>query len=154
MANVKEGSRGTWKVRKGYEHYVVGVFVGGVHKQVAVARGVAMFALKGPIEDGLEVHHNDQNKANDWPSNLAICTRQQHRILDALSLLRNNGFDIPTWPNGEYHPMLAGVIWIGDLLEDCNGVIEEAVAWFKTWAYDTYEWKSEPPLEYAIERRM
>lgn len=156
MVYVKEEYRGTWKARnkKKGGHWIIGAKAGGVHREVSTGRGVAMFAIKGKIEDGWDVHHNDQDRTNDWPSNLAICTKEQHRILDALSLLRNSGFDIPDRPSGEFHSILIGVVWIGNLLEDYDGVIEEAITWFKIWAYNTYEWELAPLLEGGVDRRI
>ena len=147
--------RGTLKHRRG-GYYVIGMGFAGKHRQVTVARGVAMFALQGEIAEGLQIHHNDQDKLNDLPSNLAICSQEQHRILDELSLLRNHGFDIVERPKEDLHPILKGVIWIGDLLEDREGVLEEVVTWTKNWIFNRDGWitPADDITECVIERRL
>lgn len=58
------------------------------HQGYVVVRGklqhviVAEKALGKPLPPGAEVHHVDENKANNDPSNLVICpSTQYHRIL-------------------------------------------------------------------------
>jgi hypothetical protein len=129
----------------------------GTGKGAAVVRGrvIAMFVLeRNLIKSGLEVHHNDGVIINDMPSNLAVCTPEQHRVLDAVSRLRREGVVLPIRPKEDFIPVLREVIWLGDVQEDYEGIYLEAIEWFKDKML--WEWHGEKHSEFEgkVDRRI
>ena len=136
---------------RGRMQYVVGFN----HQAHSRARIVAMFVLgRNLFKSGLEVHHNDGDIINDMPSNLAVCTITQHRILDAVSRLRREGAALPVRPGKDFVPSLEGVIWLADFGKDHAGIYLEAIAWWKDKML--WEWHGQvlPQLEGGVDRRI
>ncbi|MHB1098132.1 MAG: HNH endonuclease [Burkholderiales bacterium] len=53
--------------------------VGGVHQLEHIA--IAEKAYGKPLPAGVHVHHVDENRSNNAPSNLVICSAEFHRLL-------------------------------------------------------------------------
>ena len=96
---------------------------------------IAMYALKKQDLNGQQVHHNDGDTLNNRPSNLVVCEKVAHGVLDnamrARKLWPQAG--VPERPN-EHNTMdgeiLKDAIWLRDLLEDDPDVINKAIVWF------------------------
>lgn len=110
-----------------------------------------MFVLKKNLKDsGLEIHHNDKNIFNDLPSNLALCNVKQHKILDAFTVLRSVGYNVPEMPDETHVESLKNVVWLGKLIDNYDGVLAEAVAWFKQQVWE-WHWEQNPCKPPSVE---
>ena len=72
---VKQASPGEGWVQRGYKYFTVN----GKNTREHII--IAERALGRPLPRNVDVHHVDENRLNNAPSNLVICSRKYHKLL-------------------------------------------------------------------------